>query len=203
MKETTLKVWMFVRWPLLGIAAIYLGLVVYRIPAVMEKQQTQDAVAHIHAQKITLEDVMGKNLPPAPDKAANDATVAGIDANHNGIRDDVELAIFKNYPTSPKIRAAQLQYALALQVEMTEVFNSGTWIAAAEEDERGYECIGETYPRTNLSEALAVLEKRAKEIQTLVFNTDARKEAYDKASAFTTSYGIKDSNYCQVELSKL
>ncbi len=58
----------------------------------------------------------GKHLPLTPNKEENDATVAGIDNNGNGIRDDVELAIFAKYPNSAKIRAAELQYAMALQL---------------------------------------------------------------------------------------
>ena len=53
---------------------------------------------------------MGTNLPPQPYEPENDATVAGLDKNNNGIRDDVELAIFAKYPKSAKIRAAELQY---------------------------------------------------------------------------------------------
>jgi hypothetical protein len=168
-----------------------------------EKQKTAEVVARIHAQKITLADVMGSNLPPVPDTAANGARVAGIDANHNGIRDDIELAIFKKYSNSAKMRAAELQYALALQGEMEEVFNSDTWVAAAEEDDRGYQCLGETYPRTDITKALSVLEARSKEVQDLVINTQLRKDAYDKSSQFTTSYGLGDDNYCTIELGTL
>jgi hypothetical protein len=32
-------------------------------------------------------------LPPMPDETANAATIAGIDVNSNGIRDDVEIHI--------------------------------------------------------------------------------------------------------------
>ena len=45
---------------------------------------------------------MGKNLPAQPDQKLNDSTIAGIDENKNGIRDDVELAIFKKYPDNAK-----------------------------------------------------------------------------------------------------
>ena len=69
----------------------------------LQKTQIQKAIDFINSQKITPNDVMGKNLPPEPDPSAvalrawqklNDSTIAGIDANKNGIRDDVELEIF-------------------------------------------------------------------------------------------------------------
>ena len=93
------------------ILAAYGILVIARIPHAIEQQKTDAAAAKIHSTKLTLEDVMGKNLPPDPGPDA-DKTVQGVDANKNGIRDDVELAIFKEYPKSAKTRAVLLQYAL-------------------------------------------------------------------------------------------
>lgn len=58
-------------------------------------------------------------LPPAPDPALNDATIAGVDSNNNGIRDDVERWIAQTYPTSAKMRAAMAQMALNSQKEIT------------------------------------------------------------------------------------
>ena len=49
-----------------------------------------------------MDDVTGKNLPQDPGAEA-DKTIAGIDANKNGIRDDVELVpSLNNIPTPPK-----------------------------------------------------------------------------------------------------
>ncbi len=44
----------------------------------------------------------GVRLPPEPTPEENNATLVGIDSNDNGVRDDVERAIFTTYPT--KIR---------------------------------------------------------------------------------------------------
>ncbi len=41
--------------------------------------------------------IHGHTLPPVPDPALNSATLGGIDSNHNGVRDDVERAIYKKY----------------------------------------------------------------------------------------------------------
>src|SRR3989338_2241679 len=131
----------FFTWAGIIILVLYLGLVIYRIPAVLEKQKTEETVTRIHAAKLTLADVMGESLPPAPDPALKDATIQGIDANGNGIRDDVELAIFEKYPDSARVRAALLQYAKALQMELTQVFNSETLVAAIQEEDRSYFCL--------------------------------------------------------------
>jgi hypothetical protein len=54
------------------------------------------------------------NLPPEPDKKANDATLAGIDTTGIGIRDDVHIMIYTNY-SSTKKRTIIVTMAKALQ----------------------------------------------------------------------------------------
>ena len=97
--------------------------------------KTNAEVEKIHNTKLTLDDVLGKILPPDPGVNA-DKTIAGIDANNNGISDDVELAIFKAYPNSAKTRAVLLQYALALQLEMIQPIVNTATVTAVGEDEK-------------------------------------------------------------------
>ena len=47
----------------------------------------------IHAQEV----INGHVLPPEPDQMKNNATLLGIDVNHNGVRDDVERWIYETY----------------------------------------------------------------------------------------------------------
>ena len=103
-------------WFFIVILVAFAILVIVRMFHFYNLKKTVAEVEKIHATKLTVDDVMGKSLPPDPGAEA-DKTVAGIDANKNGIRDDVELAIFKEYPNSAKTRAVLLQYALALQME--------------------------------------------------------------------------------------
>ena len=91
------------KWGGLTVLILFIALVVYRAFVLQAAENTEKQVARIHATKLMLDDVMGKNLPPDPGAEA-DKTVQGVDANRNGIRDDVELAIFKEYPNSPKTR---------------------------------------------------------------------------------------------------
>ncbi len=117
-------VFKIIKWVFLVLVGIYIVAVLVRAAYLVNKHfsdiKTDAEVEKIHNTKLTLDDVMGKNLPPDPGAAA-DATIAGVDANNNGIRDDVELAIFKAYPDSAKTRAVLLQYALSLQTEMTSL----------------------------------------------------------------------------------
>jgi hypothetical protein len=185
---------------------ISLGL--YRL---YQKNQTEKAIEFINSKKITLDDVMGKNLPSEPDKKVNDSTIAGIDANKNYIRDDVELAIFKKYPNSAKIRAAELQYAQALQLELTQVSNSKTLVPVMQKEDYGSLCIGKTAPDVSLKDsrekiiaALAVGENRTKEVETLVLNTDSRiQRQSDIYKKYMTGYASLPGNECDIELSSL
>ncbi len=43
--------------------------------------------------------INGYTLPPEPDPKINNATLLGVDSNHNGVRDDVERKIIKKYKT--------------------------------------------------------------------------------------------------------
>jgi len=187
MKDSLRAVWRWVRWPLYILVAGYVLLVIYDVQRLFDIDKTNEAVAAIHAQKITLADVQGTNLPPIPDQAENDATVEGIDKNNNGIRDDVELAIFKKYPNSAKIRAAALQYASALQMELTKVFNSETLVAVIQQEGRASICLLDT--------------ETADELEKTIINTETRirfqKEIYEK---YMTSYALPNSNFCDVNI---
>lgn len=197
-REPIYRRWWF--WVLTTPVILFIAIVIYRIPAVMEQDRTAEAVAQIHAQKLTIEDVNGEHLPPPPDPALVDATVEGVDANANGIRDDVELAIFKKYPNSQRIRAAELQYAKALQMYLTKVFNSETWLAVQTQDARGYACISEMFPRDTLKYHLQMTDVHTIEVENLVFNTQPRKDAKESAFIFTTSFSLPSENFCDVHL---
>ena len=191
------RLWQIVRIPLAIILVLFVGLVIYRIPVVMERQKTEEVVEKIHSQKLTLADVSGERLPPEPDPVLKDATIEGIDANNNGIRDDVELVIFKLHPDSARIRAAELQYALALQMYLINVFNSETLVAAIQQENRGFFCVADA--TTDKSP-----DAQSKEVENLVFNTAAREKKYkDIFDNYMTSYKSLQGSHCDVELKSL
>ena len=190
-------------WGGAAVLASYFILVVARIPHAYEKQKTDAAVAKIHATKLTLDDVMGKNLPPDPGPDA-DKTIAGIDANQNGIRDDVELAIFKQYPASAKTRAVLLQYALALQMEVIQpIVNSDTVGAIANEQDRAFFCVTKIVPGQGTEyKTITAIEKYNKSINAKQLNTEARKIAHKKFYENLKSGTTGESN-CDIDLSSL
>ena len=147
MRKVLRKIWRIIRIPFFVILVLYIGVVIYRIPAAIERSDTKEAVDFIHSQKLTMNDVLGKNLPPEPDAKLNNSTLQGIDANNNGIRDDAELAIFKLYPDSARQRSGALQYAKALQMHFSDkIFNSKTFVAVIQEDGRGGSCFMGAFP---------------------------------------------------------
>lgn len=65
------------------------------------------------------ETINGHIVPPEPDPVLNDSTLAGIDVNANGVRDDVERVIAASYEDREEFDAAILG-ASALQKMMTD-----------------------------------------------------------------------------------
>ena len=191
------------KWVGITLGALFAILVIVRIPHVLEVQKTAEQVAVIHATKLTLADVMGENLPPDPGAEA-DKTIAGIDANTNGIRDDVELAIFKEYPDSARVRAVLLQYALALQMEVNQpMINKDTVTEVVREQSRAYSCVGSVVSREDLNNYLMeggklrsfVIEKQRNTLDRI----KARKDFVEKIG----SYSESENNVCDIDLVSL
>lgn len=171
-----------------------------RLPYVYDKERTDEQVAKIHATKLTLDDVMGKNLPPDPGADA-DKTIAGIDANQNGIRDDVEIAIFKEYPNSAKTRAVLLQYALALQMEVTQpIVNTEIATEVVREQSRAHYCVGKITSRDDLKKFIEIGEKLHGFIEDKQRNTLERKKARNELAEIIGSYTESENEVCDINL---
>lgn len=185
----------------------FIGLVIYRYPIVIERQKSDAMVEKIRAAKLTMADVDGSHLPAIPDPKAVDATVEGVDANENGIRDDVELAIFKKYPGAAnlKLRAAELQYAKALQATFS-AFTEDTLSAAAWEQSRGYSCISHVNPELPLTATESELQAdsqiskaRINEVRSLVLNTKDRQSEFESLyEKFMSSHKSPSTDYCDL-----
>ncbi|MDR1912515.1 MAG: hypothetical protein LBQ52_09270 [Helicobacteraceae bacterium] len=99
-------------------------------------------------------------LPPDPGSEGR-KTLEGIDSNNNGIRDDVEIAIY-NYaprPDQERYRAALIQLAKVMQKEM-KVFSSklDILLEVQRESNRASECIKKVSPGNGVEE-LRFLQK--------------------------------------------
>ncbi|MCJ2544664.1 hypothetical protein [Thermostichus vulcanus] len=69
------------------------------------------------------------NLPPDPGEEGK-RTLEGIDADGDGVRDDVQRAIYRLEPRDERKRRAMLQYAKALQRRMFARENIDAFIRA-------------------------------------------------------------------------
>jgi hypothetical protein len=169
-------IWKIYKYFYILFIILFIILLVVGAKREVDALKTQKTIDFINSKRITLDDVLGKNLPPKPNLELNNSTIAGIDANNNYIRDDVELAIFAKYPNSPKIRSAMLQYAQALQLELTQVYNSETMMATVKKSDSAYFCLGDS--ENNLS--LDDLTEREIILKGYVLNTELRKQKNDE-----------------------
>ena len=205
------KAWKIIKIIYIVIAILLVTLLVAGQYIANEKSNTSKAMGFIESKRITLDDVMGKNLPSQPDQKLNDSTIAGIDVNKNYIRDDVELAIFANYPNAAKIRAAELQYAQALQLELNQVYNSETLVAVMKKENRGIDCIGKKGPDVNLKDShekilatLSIVNKMEKEVENSVINNYSRKKIQsDNLNKYMAGYSSPAGEECDIDISLL
>ena len=192
-------------WFFIVILVAFAILVIVRMFHFYNLKKTVAEVEKIHATKLTVDDVMGKSLPPDPGAEA-DKTVAGIDANKNGIRDDVELAIFKEYPNSAKTRAVLLQYALALQMEAVQtIVNKETVIATIQEEDRADICIADMLvPRKSPESSrnysdIEKIDRFTDFIKKIQINTSEREKFrtnfYEKIGSYNSLPNICDIDY--------
>ena len=196
------KILKILKWAFLILIGLLIILVIWRLFDRANTAKTEEQVIKIHNTKLTLDDVMGKNLPPDPGALA-DATVQGVDANQNGIRDDVELAVFKEYPNSAKTRAVLLQYALALQMEVVQpMVNTITVTEVVREQSRGFQCVGDIIPDREKQESYEKLNSLIKFVKDKQFNTKERKNARDTFLKDVRSYSDLDQ-ICDIDYSKL
>ena len=111
------------------------------------------------------------DLPPPPVQE----TVAGIDANGDGVRDDIEAYIDATYPVSAQgdTNRALRQFARAAQVTMIDASEPAPSVAHAAERFRALECL---MARRPVDFHLIFVELRAR-----MLNTTARSLAYLQA----------------------
>ncbi|SFV89687.1 hypothetical protein MNB_SUP05-SYMBIONT-5-392 [hydrothermal vent metagenome] len=114
------------------------------------------------------------NLPPDPGKAGK-LTIEGIDSDNDGVRDDVQIAIYERHPNAPEKRAALEQQAKAYQKALIagEAGDTAEIFRVTKEMDRAQYCILEMNGGIQNSQARE--ETRAMDMKIL--NTDARNNA--------------------------
>jgi len=110
-------------------------------------------------------------LPPDPGEAGK-ATLAGIDSDHDGVRDDVQRYIAMTYPNSAKNRAALTQVAKVMQTALLDANDKEKSILHAEESDKAQDCLDYVFGSVN------AYGKALDDLQPVILNTDVRNKAY-------------------------
>lgn len=100
----------------------------------------------------------------------------GLDANRNGIRDDIDRLIAQKYARTPEIQRAAEQKARALQRNI-EATTREEALRAGDAVERAAECAYQTLPHLT-QDQVQFREDMSKDIEALTANTEERFRAY-------------------------
>jgi hypothetical protein len=134
----------------------------------------QEAVAQLEA---------GGELP----KLERESTLGGIDANANGVRDDIEAHIERKY-TEPAQRAAAMQTARAFQqMLLVDKSDAGAMEQSVVSTARAVDCLFDTFAGTEGSEL-------SRQLEAMTTNTKDRLRAYlqfNKAASGSVSTSYK------------
>lgn len=143
------------------------------------KEPTQAEVQEILAKQITV----ASSLPAAPDATASKASVAGVDTNSNGVRDDVEITTAQVLFDGPGgISAADYNQVLDI-IKYIQPSETTKTI-----DQRNFYCQYRALPeavRSRLSMQMLI---------NMVTDTRTRKQAYQSQSINTS--GSLGAEYC-------
>jgi hypothetical protein len=144
---------------------------------VIQQDRTQPFVPSDLIWVVTGNPIMGAIPPPDPGPAGA-TTLAGIDANGNGVRDDVERFILIQF-AAPAERRALFQYSIAMQSLILSAGSQTTAIQGATQLMRSVECLASVADASD-----------ANQVEAAFVNTPARAQAYLAASALISGQYI-------------
>jgi len=122
------------------------------------------------------------SLPPVPGEAGK-KTLAGIDANKNGIRDDVEIYIRVNFGKSEKEVQAMNQMAIATQMGILATTEEES-VKSANADQRSVECQSYATPGS----------QAWKLVEAICLNTAARIDAWQNHERRLSGHTFESSD---------
>jgi len=108
------------------------------------------------------------------------AGLKGIDANNNGIRDDIDRLIAQKYSATPALKKAAEQTARSSQLLMLAT-NKNQVLIAVDEIRRSGACVDKVLPENTVANEKLMLAL-VNEISALTANTEERFKAHWAAS---------------------
>ncbi len=121
-----------------------------------------------------VEDVPIDDRPNDPGSVGKES-VAGVDADGDGLRDDVQIFVYDTY-SDPAARTASIQLAKSLQQLIVTGTTKSKALTAAGSMNKAIDCL--------YSLDVEKFGDRVEGIEAVVINTGARAQAYAKAGAF-------------------
>lgn len=186
-------------------AVIFAALVVAGITYYLKKQDKDYDSLIARAAKLQRDhhefiDFYGEREPAMPDKGENAKSLLGIDANQNGIRDDIDVWINRTALDRNEMLSMR-QYASARQrwLKACAENNVSEVLVVKKKMDNGLTCLTalSDYTRKEIDYAKNLLE-------TLILNTEARKgcEAFYTANPKRVPFSMGgDANYkCDFEI---
>lgn len=128
---------------------------------------------------------------PAVDNEDLTPGLKGIDANANGIRDDIDRFIASHYSASSMMKKVAEQEARALQRQV-DANTPEQALAAANAVSRAADCTFQTLPHATEKD-LKFAEDMSIEIKALTANTKERFEAYWRAQEMVSGAVFKEA----------
>ena len=154
---------------------------------------------------VTLEiywEVNGHRLPPEPDPKVNNATLLGVDVNHNEVRDDVERKVYATYKKAIE-RAVMMQAFRTEQAMLADpdlVKHAREW---AKKEDKSLNCRRYLYLYKNQKR----IKKMAQVVDNWQYNTEKRVKIYfnfDRAlSGGVYSVGDPTLQDCEFDVEKV
>ena len=121
------------------------------------------------------------NLPPDPGEAGK-ATLAGIDSDNDGVRDDVQRWIAMSFPNSQKTRAAVTQKAKAIQLILLNAADEANARKYSRASGKASFCI--TFVREQLLGQDSDAYHLKRELEAIYMNTAVRSRAWLQADSY-------------------
>lgn len=115
----------------------------------------------------------GPTPPSDPFNLDRSATVGGIDANNDGVRDDI-AAVIDEFPFDAAQKRAFMQAAAALQSALTSSTDTNSAVANWTQMNRAIECLNGRFDPERFWE----WSKYDDQIEALTLNTEIRLQAY-------------------------
>ncbi len=125
------------------------------------------------------------SLPPDPGPAGK-LTLAGIDSDGDGVRDDVQRWIAITFPNSQKTRAALRQMAQDNQNMLLLSNDKQLVYDAAVQMGKAIDCLWYIYPNPDTGEAIRYSEL----LDAVIMNTALRSRAYIQANRNLSGRGF-------------